>query len=164
MRTVLMVVCVALLAVGLATAVKPNGNSAANGLTKGPVMHLELYEKDPATWEPVDDGAWGRLTLRPDGNWVFNAHGLEPGAAYALVVYDTVAGDDDLAEWPGEGPLLGSAVADDEGNLHLMGDVADCLDEAKIWLVLDADQDDGVMTAWHPSAYLFEYARLDTCE
>lgn len=147
-------------------AVKPNGPAASNGLNKGksPVQHLELYQKDPETWQPVEDGRWGRMTFDLD-SFIFNGHKLIPGEEYALIVYDQ--GDDkNENEWPGEGPILAQGVANNGGNLNLSGELTLCFNEAKIWLVLAADvnADDGTMKAWHPTEYLFEYDRVTNCQ
>lgn len=133
---------------------KPNGPSASNGLSKGnsDVQHLELYEKD-TSWNPVVGGARGRLTFDSD-SFTFNGHGLVPGTAYSLIVYP---GIEDPNPWPGSGPVLGSGIADDEGNIHLSDDMPTVTD-AKVWLVTSSDcNGDGTMSRWNPSDYLFEY-------
>ena len=135
---------------------------------KSNVAHLLLYEKDPETWECVEDGAWGKMTYRlsgPEFRFVFNGHGLESDSMYTLIYYPD--------PWPGEGLIcLGEAVADEYGDVHINARVNTCdlpapYDEnegAKIWLVLSDDIDcegselEGPqMTGWNPTEYLFEY-------
>lgn len=144
----------------LAFAVTP---AADNGLNKGKstVKHLYLFEKNPSDWTIVEDGAWGKMTFKPD-NFVFNGHGLEAGSEYTLIYYPD--------PWPGNGLMcLGSDVASADGQVHIAEDFdftaipveGDENDGAKIWLVLsnDVDCEDGTsMTGWNPTEYLFEYA------
>ena len=119
--------------------------------------NVYLYEKNPADWTIVPDGAWGKLNYLPD-QFVFNGHGLEAGVEYALVYYPD--------PWPGTGLMvLGSGTANNGGNVHIAGDFDFSLipivgdtntPGAKIWLVLAADQDGNQMTGWNPTEYLFE--------
>jgi len=157
--------------VGLATA----GMAIGKNLTKGkipngpagrsPIAHLYLYEKDPETWEIVEDGAWGKMKYNqygPNFNFVFNGHRLEPGYDYTLIYYPD--------PWPGEGLVcIGEGTADIDGNVHIQGsvdtgDMPSMDDEnfeagAKIWLVLSDDVDciAANMIGWNPIEYLFEY-------
>lgn len=138
----------------------PKGPSGRAG--KSNVAHLYLYEKDPTTWEIVEDGAWGKMKYNLKGSefeFVFNGHGLEPDEEYTLIYYPD--------PWPGNGLIcLGGGTANDEGNVHIMtsvdtGDLpipSDENDGAKIWLVLteDVDCNDQKMTGWTPNEYLFE--------
>lgn len=166
---------ISLLLVVALTGVIFAGVAAGANLTKGripngpagrsPIAHLYLYEKDPATWEIVEDGAWGKMKHNIYGtsfNFVFNGHGLEVGYDYTLIYYPD--------PWPGSGLIcLGSGIADIEGNVHIQGSVdtgdmpsiddANFDSGAKIWLVL-TDDVDCVMTemiGWNPAEYLFEY-------
>ena len=41
----------------------PNGPSG-----KSHISHLYLYEKDPATWEIVEGGAWGKMKYNYEGS------------------------------------------------------------------------------------------------
>ena len=123
--------------------------SAYNGLNKGKVTHLYLYEKD-SSWNVVDHGAWGKLSFKD--NFVFNGHGLDSGDSYTLIRYTD--------PWNGY-PIscLGSDVADNGGNVHISGDFVD--GGSKVWLVLSEDVNcDTGMTAWNPSEYLFEYSTI----
>ena len=157
--------------VGLASA----GMAIGKNLTKGkipngpagrsPIAHLYLYEKDPETWEIVEDGAWGKMKYNqygPDFNFVFNGHQLEAGYDYTLIYYPD--------PWPGEGLVcIGEGTADIDGNVHIQGsvdtgDMPSMDDEnfgagAKIWLVLSSDVDciAANMIGWNPIEYLFEY-------
>ena len=129
---------------------------------KSNVGHLSLFEKDPATWEIIEGGAWGKMTYNlsgPEFEFVFNGHGLEAGVEYRLIYYPD--------PWPGTGLIcLGTATANGGGNVHIAASVdtgdlpieADTNQGAKIWLVLAADVTcDGVWSAWNPTEYLFEY-------
>lgn len=117
--------------------------SAYNGLNhKGKVSQLYLYEKD-SSWNIVPDGAWGKMTFSSD-SFVFNGHGLEAGQSYTLV---------NDAEWH-SGSVLGIAIADENGNVHIAGATEGIT--GKVWLVLSSDFTDSV-TGWHPSEDLFEY-------
>lgn len=144
------------------------------------IGHLYLYEKDPATWEIVDGGAWGKMKYNLSGstfNFVFNGHGLEEGYEYTLIYYPD--------PWPGNGLIcLGSGTVNESGDVHIMGRVATgdmpSLDDlnhpnnggtgdlpltgAKIWLILSSDVDCSAepshMIGWTPVEYLFEYDRI----
>ncbi len=132
---------------------------------KSNVAHLYLYEKDPSTWEIVEDGSWGKMTYNTSGSelkYVFNGHQLVAGQDYVLIYYPD--------PWPGEGLIcLGTGRVDENGNLHLRGpiDTGDLPaenddnypDGGKIWLVLldDVDCDEAQMIGWNPAEYLFEY-------
>lgn len=139
-----------------AVAVKPNGPSAANGLSKGKSdqYHLYLYEKD-ANWMPVENGSWGKMNFDGD-SFVFNGHCLTNGTHYALIHY--------VDPWPGSGGLIGDGYADENGNVHIKGMfnfsalMSNEIDD-KIWLVLYDDYNAtlGQMVGWNPTEYLFEY-------
>jgi hypothetical protein len=138
--------------------IRPGGRLPRIGL-------LYLVEKDPATWEVVDRGAWGKLIFRlsaPEFSYVFNGHRLEPDADYTLIYYPD--------PWPGNGLIcLGSGTSGQNGNVHIRnsidtGDLPTEEDEnyacgAKIWLVLSEDVNcpDARMAGWSPTKYLFEY-------
>jgi len=171
------IILLALLALTLLTvvpvfAVKPAGPSSTNGLEKGKNDHLYLYEKDPETWEIIEDPAWAKMNINPKkGKFVCNAHGLTPEEEYALICYQD--------DWPGTDSLwLGSDTADEEGNVHIKGKIDyETLPSyqytigeggetyevigSKIWLVLatdyDSESDPNQMTAWNPTEYLFEF-------
>jgi len=130
---------------------------------KSNTAHLYLYEKDPSSWNIVEDGAWGKMKYNLAGStfdFVFNGHGLELGYEYTLVYYPD--------PWPGNGLIcLGDGTANGDGNVHIMGSVdtgdlpasGDENDGAKIWLVLSSDVDckNQYMIGWHPTEYLFEH-------
>ncbi|MFO8132781.1 MAG: hypothetical protein R6U10_02435 [Thermoplasmatota archaeon] len=153
-------VAAALMIAGFAGVAVAQGPSHQAGHST--VAHLNLYEKNPDTWEIVEDGAWGKMTYNTEGptfNFVFNGHGLEAGEDYTLIYYPD--------PWPGEGLIcLGSGTANEDGDVHIMnavdtGDLPkdpDENDEAKIWLVLSEDVDcqEQKMTGWNPTEYLFE--------
>lgn len=138
---------------------------------KSNIGHLYLYEKDPVTWEIVEDGAWGKMKYNLSGStfdFVFNGHGLERGWSYTLIYYE----DPGLGPWtvPPNIICLGSGTANGNGNVHIQGTVdtgdlpteddVNYPDGAKIWLVLsdDVDCDNEVFRwRWNPTEYLFEY-------
>ena len=125
--------------------------------------HLYLHEKDPISWEIIEDGAWGKMKYNLSGSeleFLFNGHGLETGYEYKLIYYPD--------PWPGNGLIcLGSGTANAEGDVHIKGsaDTGDLPadydenDGAKIWLVLADDVDcvNQKMIGWNPTEYLFEY-------
>ena len=149
-------------------AIKPAGPSSSNGLEKGKNDHLYLYEKDTETWNIMEDPAWAKMNINTKkGKFVCNAHGLTPDEEYALICYQD--------PWPGtDSLLLGSGTADQEGNVHIKGQIDyDTLpsqeytigegeeqytvEGSKIWLVLATDFDENQMADWNPTEYLFEF-------
>lgn len=155
-----LVFALAVLLIGaLATGVLARGPTRPTGK----VGHLYLVQKDPVSWEIVEDGAWGKMKYNlsgPEFKFVFNGHRLEKGLDYTLIYYPD--------PWPGDGLIcLGSGTANDQSNVHIMGSVDtgdlpiedDENDGAKIWLVLsdDVDCDTYEMVGWNPTEYLFEY-------
>lgn len=174
-KTIIVLVVVALTLVTIVPvfAVKPAGPSSTNGLKKGKNDHLYLYEKDPETWEIIEeDSAWAKMNINTKkGKFVCNAHGLAPDNEYALICYQDL--------WPGTGSyLLGVDTADKNGNVHIKGqidyatlpryeydtdgdDVADVV-ASKIWLVfaddyIHSETDPDYMDDWSPTEYLFEF-------
>lgn len=157
-------VVAALVIAGFAGVAVAHGPSQQAGHSN--VAHLNLYEKNPDTWNIVEDGAWGKMTYNTEGptfDFVFNGHGLEAGTEYTLIYYPD--------PWPGKGLIcLGAGTATEEGDIHIMntvdtGDLPkeyDNNDKAKIWLVLseDVDCDEQVMTGWNPTEYLFEEKKI----
>jgi hypothetical protein len=156
------VVAVTIGALLVGTALAKGPSSRAGNSHMG---HLYLHEKDPVTWEVIEDGAWGKMTYNVSGptfGFVFNGHGLEAGMDYTLIYYPD--------PWPGDGLIcLGEGTVDFDGNVHIKADVdtgdlpamadENYPDGAKIWLVLTADVDCfmGNMIGWNPTEYLFEY-------
>ena len=130
----------------------------------GEVAHSYLYEKNPATWEIVRGGAWGKMnynTAGPTFDFEFNGRKLNAGGNYALIYYPD--------PWPGTGLVcLAEGTANAGGNIHLAGMVELNSDlpiagdtnspGAKIWLVLSSDVDCAgkQMLAWNLTEYLFE--------
>ncbi len=156
----------AFLALPVLSATGLRGKSHRIKAGRSHMGHLYLHEKDPDTWEIVEDGAWGKMTFNLSGaslRIVFNGHGLEADSAYTLIYYPD--------PWPGEGLIcLGEGTADEFGNVHIAGTAdhgdlpavtdANREDGAKLWLVLSEDVDCGEesqMVGWQPTEYLFEY-------
>jgi hypothetical protein len=157
----------------------PKGPADFNGLNRGMgSQQLYLYEKDPTTWDFVDDGAWGKMNFWND-RFVFNGHNLVSGTKYALIYYPD--------PWPGIGILvLGTGTADMYGDVNIGGPfdftaIPAHIDDnaelktttyfgatgAQIWLVLLSDITEispvnghpkmYKMSGWTPAEYLFEY-------
>lgn len=143
-------------------------------VTKGPhgragrsfIGHLYLFEKNPTTWEIVENGSHGKMryvVMGPTFSFVFNGHDLEAGYNYTLIYYPD--------PWPGNNlTCLGYATANEGGNIHIKGSVStgDLPNEtfdlnfpngSKIWLVLteDVDCENQKMIGWNPTEYLFEH-------
>jgi hypothetical protein len=156
-----LLVCTLVGAVGI--PVIAAGRSGQAGKSK--VAHLYLYEKDPASWQIVDGGAWGKMKHNLSGStfdYVFNGHWLVAGQDYTLIYYPD--------PWPGQNLIcLGQARADEEGNVHIEESVdtgslpaetdENYPDGAKIWLVLsdDVNCNSRQMVGWNATEYLFEY-------
>jgi len=119
---------------------------------------LYLYEKDPADWTFVWDGAWGKLKCNVAGStfdYVLHGHGLSPETGYSLIYY--------ADPWPGDNPgaLIASGVSNDKGDILLKGSAELNMDlvDAKLWLVTSDDYDatNAKLVGWHPADYLFEH-------
>lgn len=129
-------------------------------------QHINLYQKDSSDWSIIENDVWGRLNYSPqdeEAGFVFNGHGLEVGTEYTLLSYKE--------PWRGCGSvILGEATANEEGNVHIMGEMKYVINDypygfggdyegvsgAKIWLVPSADFNGTCFTGWHPNEYLFE--------
>jgi len=153
--------------------VVPVMGRVANGRAgKSNIGHLYLFQKDNASWEIIEDGAWGKMLYLlsfPDFRFVFNGHGLEPEHSYSLIYYPD--------PWPGNGLIkLGEGVVNADGNVHIFGkvetgDLPASYDDnfplgAKIWLVYSedvqydpntGDPSTNMMIGWNGPEYLFEY-------
>ena len=172
MKKVVFIILAVVLVLALPTAVsaaKPeHGLKGLKGQAgRSNVAFVELWEKDPSTWEIVEEGAWGKLKYNLEGptfDFLFNGHGLEVGANYTLIYY--------ADPWPGNNPgaLIASGTVNDGGNIRLTGSLNLSMDlphssdgnhpdGAKIWLVLSDDYDETScqMIGWNPAEYLFEY-------
>jgi len=139
--------------------------NSSNGAGRSKQAHLYLFEKDPTTWEIVENGSWGKMKYTREGStfdFIFNGHELEINQSYTLIYYPD--------PWPGIGlKCLGSDISNEEGNIHIKesvdtGELPAFGDEnyregAKIWLVLSSDVDceNATMIGWNPTEYLFEY-------
>ena len=138
----------------------PNGRSG-----KSNIAHLYLFEKDPVSWQIIENGSWGKMKYEISGeefDYVFNGHNLSINASYSLIYYPD--------PWPGKGLIcLGSGLVNEDGNIHISEEIntgtlpfnTDNNSEwgAKIWLVLSEDVDcqEAQMIGWSPNLYLFEY-------
>ncbi len=143
---------------------KRHGTRAQAMWADASMGRLYLFEKDPTTWEIVEDGAWGRMNYTRSGpmfDFVFTGHGLVPDSSHSLIYYPD--------PWPGYGLIcLGEGAGDEYGNVRVRnsvdtGDLPAEYDDnfevgAKIWLVLTADVncETQQMELWNPTEYLFE--------
>jgi len=123
----------------------------------GPAVEtLRLENKNPTTWEVIDgDDKYGELTYGT--GFTFTGYGLDADTQYSLIYYKD--------QWPGSGSVL---LTSGTGTQFMAGvsvtlptiPQSDDLNYpvgGKIWLVLSNDFTDGTgMTAWNPTAYLFE--------
>ena len=134
----------------------------------GNILYME--NKDPNTWEAINDAMEGKLTYNSAGptfDYIFEATGLAQNGNYSLIYYADCGKDG----WPGNcpGALIANFLADGSGNIavttgsvNLGIDLPDSADYnypagAKIWLVLQSDYDgSNKMIGWHPTQYLFE--------
>jgi len=132
-----------------------------------PNAELYLYEKNPSTWEIVEDGARGKLRYNLSGaefEYGFNGHGLEANTNYSLIYYP-----EPQTTWPWGVTVIDGGMTNNGGNINLAGsvdlgiDLTGPADEynpeggAKIWLVLTADINaSSQLAGWNPTEYLFE--------
>jgi len=163
-----LVVVLALAATASMVWAKGGGPTGPSG--KSNVGHLYLREKDPATWEIVEHGAWGKMKYKLSGpafDFVFNGHELNPGGDYTLIYYPDYDGGN---PWPRvDIRCLAHGAANEEGNIHLAEAVElnsnlpmsyDYNTGAKIWLVESSAvecEPTNTMSGWNPTEYLFEY-------
>jgi len=164
------------------------GLCAAPVLAKGPTGksgnsntgHVYLFEKDPTDWSIVDGGPWGKFNYQLSGegdgtevSGVFNGHGLVVDEDYSLIYYPETA-----STWPWGVVVIGSATANEDGDVHIMGNATIGIPDEhsnpadvdyypddlgdKIWLVLSGDIIGGELSGWTPSAYLFEEDLINT--
>ena len=176
------VILVTLIISGFTIAKKPDDEKIVGkelkdqreNVTKGPhgqagrsfIGHLYLFEKNPETWEIVENGSHGKMKyeiMGPTFSFVLNAHKLEADSNYTLIYYPD--------PWPGQNLIcLGNATANEGGNIIIKGSVltGDLPNEtidlnypngSKIWLVLteDVDCENQKMIGWNPTEYLFEH-------
>ena len=154
-------ILVATIFLAIASLFAAQGVVAAPGGKDNPandnLQSLYLYEKEnfTTTWDIVWDGAWGKYNYKLSGTSIsgpFNGHGLVSGTGYTLVEYNG---------WPSV-TVIGSGVADALGDVSITGtaDVGpggETTGAYKIWLVLSSNVSGGDLTAWNPSAWLFEH-------
>jgi hypothetical protein len=134
---------------------------------------IQLVEKD-SNWNAVD-GAYGEVILSYLTDSLqnttmkiprvrANAWGLEPRTQYTLVYYGS---EDKNDVWnyatcitSGKTGLLGN-VKMNSGNFDYLSFLGDEQDQ-KFWIVKSSDVNckTNRMTAWNPSAYLFETATI----
>ena len=159
------VTCAMLISLTIGPTVMAAGKNGAAG--KPNTGHLYLYEKNPSTWEIIEDGAWGKLKYNLSGDefeYVFNGHGLEANTNYSLIYYP-----EPQTAWPWEVTTIDSGMTNRGGNINLAGSIDLEMDltgpvdpynpegGAKIWLTLTADINAlSQLAGWNPTEYLFE--------
>ena len=126
---------------------------------------LVLSNKDPN--QPVVDG-WLVLGTKigtlaygvKDSKFNYSFTGVAPltNTKYFLIEYKD--------PWGTPGRTFGSATTDGSGNVPTISgnvDLGADMINAKIWLVTDADYDEGAnkVTGWNPANYLFETGLMD---
>lgn len=123
---------------------------------KSPDRFLYLYQKDPATWLRIKNGAWGKLTFNEySAKFVLEAYGLVPRMAYALI---RATGPRPYAH------VVARGTANIQGRLSLQGSWPEWT--LRFWVVKGDDVigkagDFGpksldTFKAWNPKQYLFE--------
>ncbi len=154
------VAIVMVLTLGASVVMAAKGDNPANdkeeGVGEANVAFLYLYEKD-VDWGIVWDGAWGKMKFNLECNtfdFLFNGHGLEANTDYSLIYYP-----EPQTTWPWPVTVLASGTSNNGGNIHLAGsyDFNANLRNAKIWLVLTDDIENGSLSGWNPGEYLFEH-------
>lgn len=129
---------------------------------KSKKFYLHLYQKDPSTWDIIENGSWGKMKYTTSGQefeFIFNGYQLTPKQNYTLIYYPD--------PWPGNGLIcLAKSTVNEFGKLYMSesidtGNLPSENDEnngAKIWLVLSSDVDceNSKMIKWNPTEYLFE--------
>jgi len=133
---------------------------------------LLLENKDPTTWQVIDDDMYATLTYKKAGpafEYKLHAHGLLPETDYSLIYYADKPNR--FTNWGGDYP--GAFIA--SGTTNIIGDLkmhgccelnmdlpcppdANYQDGAKIWLVPSSDYDatNFKMKTYIPTQYLFE--------
>lgn len=130
---------------------------------------MNVVEKD-ANWDVVEDGAHGVIkysTITKMGKVIqervrVSVWGLEPKTKYQLIYY----GNEEFNDvWPYATCIGKARMTSTQGyfkgtsavynHQELFGDAI----PQKFWVILasDIDCEEGVMTAWNPSEYLFEW-------
>ena len=154
----LVVTCAVLISLVAGSTVMAAGKSNAK---------LNLYEKDPTTWQIVEDGARGKLKYNLSGDefkYRFKGRRLEAYTDYSLIYYP-----EPQDTWPWPVTVIDAGVTNKGGKIKLAGSVDLGMDldgpadeynpdgGAKIWLVLTADINaGGELEEWNPEEYLFE--------
>ena len=160
MKKVILLVatCTVLISLVAGSTVMASGKSNAE---------LYLYEKDPTTWQIVEDGARGKLRYNLSGDefkYKFKGHKLESKTDYSLIYYP-----EPQTTWPWGVTIIDGGVTNKGGKIKLAGSVDLRMDldgpadeynpdgGAKIWLVLTADINAlSQLEGWNPTEYLFE--------
>lgn len=121
---------------------------------------LHLFAKDPTTWEVIEGGAKGELTIeRSSGRFTLTASGLMTNTEYALVRFE---GDPPFVQ------VLARGYSDSQGDFSCAGVWQRW--SRKFWVVPGKDLKENSkdfwtgarneLRTWHPEEYLFESEEL----
>jgi len=125
----------------------------------GPAVEtLRLENKDPTTWEVIEDSKYGEFTYDTVAKkFEFKGYGLDADTQYSLIYYND--------PWPGTGSVLLDSGTGSEFMSGKSGTLPTPIPQSgdknypvggKIWLVLSSDFATDHMIGWHPTGYLFE--------
>lgn len=126
----------------------------------GDAQVIKLVTKNIQTWEPVEGGAFGSLMYQDD-RFVFTGHRLVPGTSYTLIGYNE-------SSWSGDETILGTGVADRNGNVKIKGGAVTLTPYAyttgeyagqtgaKVWLVPTASMSGANLLWQNPETFLYE--------
>lgn len=143
---------------------------SAGNLFGHQVSELQLHEKNPADWSIVEDGAYGIVEFSVVNTpWKIlqermkvEVHGLEPKTSYQLIYYGDETHNDvwNYATCIGEPKTTSTQGYFKSGSTRY--NFIDMMNDdipQKFWVVLSSDVDceQGKMTKWRPTEYLFEH-------
>jgi len=146
-----------------AVQARNNDNFVCSNYYFGKEHTLKLENKDPNTWQPINDNTFGQLVFKspyPTFDYDLTVQGLQTNTDYSLIY---CAGGD----WPCTGGIrIAQFTTDGSGNQTINDgsiDLQTDLHSAKIWVILSSDWDDTnhKMTGWHQAEYLFEWNLID---
>lgn len=154
------------------------GNTGPDNLNLGysNIGSVNLYQKDPATWEMVPGGGWGTLFYNLEGlrfKVLFVGHSLQKNTNYSLIYYADAVSEPNSPPVPGI--LIASGRTNRGGNIQLVASLslkhdlpfaADANSQpdangniygAKIFLVPSSDYDTStnLITGWNMNQWMF---------
>lgn len=129
--------------------------------TENKMFRVILVPKNPSDWSVIEDGAYGLLKGYWGNYLILWAKDLEPSTDYTLIYYGGQGYND---VWPyatciktittSSNGWTGTVTADFDYSAFFDDGIGQ-----KFWLIKSSDVDcvAGVMTAWNPTEYLFEW-------